>query len=228
MKSGVMLQTDDNRLFMFCSLGVVGPVDAGGLIVGAVVALVQHEGVKLALLSRSVVHQSHVLLRNNKLPERHKHITASILFHLRFHFSSKNGSHFLFLAPHMWGFTAFLCLHDSKLNIFGFCSLSSSMRGSHLPSGEKRMLLTGLWKWKWWRTARVMRLTNNAAPSVTQTQKHIWVFVVCLFIHISGTSYLHPPRLLSSHQERGPHMWCFWWWRRVKSQRCCWRTEKEK
>lgn len=79
MKSGEMLRTDDNRLFVFCSLGVVGPVDAGGLIVGAVVALVQHEGVKLALLSRSVVHQSHVLLRNNKLPERHKHITASVL-----------------------------------------------------------------------------------------------------------------------------------------------------
>ena len=51
------------------SLGVVRPVDAGGFIVGTVVALVQHKGVKLALLSRSVVHQSDVLLRDNKLPE---------------------------------------------------------------------------------------------------------------------------------------------------------------
>lgn len=63
-------------MLMLCSLGVVGPVDAGGLIIRAVVALVQYEGVKLALLSRSVVHQSDVLLRNNKLPERQKYNTV--------------------------------------------------------------------------------------------------------------------------------------------------------
>lgn len=65
-----------------CSLGVVGPVYAGGLIIRAVVALVQYEGVKLALLSRSVVHQSHVLLCNNKLPERQKHNTV-LMFQAR-------------------------------------------------------------------------------------------------------------------------------------------------
>lgn len=65
-----MRQIDVNKLY---SLGVVRPVDAGGFIVGTVVALVQHEGVKLALLPRSMVHQSDVLLRDNKLPEKEKY-----------------------------------------------------------------------------------------------------------------------------------------------------------
>lgn len=39
--------------------------------------------------------------------------------------------------------------------------------GRYLPLGEKQTLLTGLWKWKWWRMARVRRLTSRAAPSET-------------------------------------------------------------
>lgn len=50
--------------------GVVSPVDAGGLIIRAVVALIQHKGVKLTLLPRGVVHQSHVPLGDYKLPVR--------------------------------------------------------------------------------------------------------------------------------------------------------------
>lgn len=63
-------------------LGVVGPVDAGGLVVRAIVALVQHEGVELALPSRSVVHQSHILLRHYKLPVRREHITVPLAYRL--------------------------------------------------------------------------------------------------------------------------------------------------
>lgn len=50
------------------SLGVVGPVDAGGLIVRTVVAFVQNKGIELPPLPRSVVHQRHVFLRHYELP----------------------------------------------------------------------------------------------------------------------------------------------------------------
>lgn len=59
-------------------LGVVSPVDAGGLVVRAIVALVQHEGVELTLPSRSMVHQSHVLLGHYKFPVRREHITVPL------------------------------------------------------------------------------------------------------------------------------------------------------
>lgn len=65
------------KLFNFYSLGVVGPVDAGGFIVRAVVALVQNKGIKLTLLSGSVVHQGDVFLRDDKLPVKKKHVTMN-------------------------------------------------------------------------------------------------------------------------------------------------------
>lgn len=68
------------RPIHFDSLGVVRPVDAGGFIVGTVVTLVQHKGIKLTLLSRSVVHQSYVFLCDNKLPAREQTHSNSALF----------------------------------------------------------------------------------------------------------------------------------------------------
>lgn len=53
--------------------GVIGPVHAGGLVIRAVVALVQHEGIKLPPLPRGVVHQSHVPLCDYKLPVGGQH-----------------------------------------------------------------------------------------------------------------------------------------------------------
>lgn len=60
--------------------GVVSPVDAGGLIIRAVVALVQHEGVELAPLPRGVVHQSHVPLGDYKLPVRVNTVELELSF----------------------------------------------------------------------------------------------------------------------------------------------------
>ncbi len=50
------------------------------------------------------------------------------------------------------------------------------------------MLLTGLWKWKWWRTARVMRLTNNAAPSVWHKHRSTLGFLLVFFCNRTLTT----------------------------------------
>lgn len=49
-------------------LGVIGPIDAGGLVEGAVITLIQDKRIKGPVLSGGMVHQSHVFFRNHKPP----------------------------------------------------------------------------------------------------------------------------------------------------------------
>lgn len=60
-------------------LGVISPVDAGGLIERAVITLIQDEHIKGPVLSRGMVHQGDIFFSNHKLPIESRHNATQLM-----------------------------------------------------------------------------------------------------------------------------------------------------